>query len=327
MTDLGRPWRLLALPPLPADAVRGLLSGLGDRIDVVTPRTRDRAAVLDLLPEAEIVVGDWSSQLVLDAEAVARAPKLAFVQQPAVGVDGHDLGALADAGVPLANTAGVNAIAVAEWCVAAAFALVRRLVQGDAEVRAGNWPQLTLQPRELSSCRIGLVGFGPIGAACARMFTAMGCEVAYWSRSPKRETYGAVYEDLDELTRTSDVVVIVVALTGETRGMFDAARLATMKPGSFLVNAARGGVVDEKALLEAENLAGVALDVFVTEPLPPGDPLRSSDRILLSPHAAGVTPQSTTRLIQCVVGNLAAAVGGAPVINVVNGVNPVVRRR
>ncbi|WP_062349086.1 2-hydroxyacid dehydrogenase [Herbidospora yilanensis] len=327
MTDLGRPWRLLALPPLPADAVRGLLSGLGDRIDVVTPETRDRAAVLDLLPEAEIVVGDWSSQLVLDAEAVARAPRLAFVQQPAVGVDGHDLAALADAGVPLANTAGVNAIAVAEWCVAAAFALVRRLVQGDAAVRAGDWPQLTLQPRELSSCKVGLVGFGPIGAACARMFGAMGCEVAYWSRSPKKETYGAARQDLDRLVATSDIVVIVVALAEETRGLFDADRLAMMKPGSFLVNAARGGIVDEKALIEAGNLAGVALDVFTTEPLPLDDPLRSDDRILLSPHAAGVTPQSTTRLVQCVVGNLAAAVGGAPVINVVNGVNPVVKRR
>ncbi|GLX94695.1 2-hydroxyacid dehydrogenase [Herbidospora sp. NBRC 101105] len=327
MTDLGRPWRLLALPPLPADAVRGLLSGLGDRIDVVTPASRDRAAVLDLLPETEIVVGDWSSQLVLDAEAVARAPKLAFVQQPAVGVDGHDLAALADAGVPLANTAGVNAIAVAEWCVASAFALVRRLVQGDAAVRAGDWPQLTLQPRELSSCKVGLVGFGPIGAACARMFGAMGCEVAYWSRSPRQETYGAAYQDLDQLVATSDIVVIVVALTDDTRGLFDAGRLATMKPGSFLVNAARGGIVDEKALIEAGNLAGVALDVFTTEPLPLDDPLRSDDRILLSPHAAGVTPQSTTRLVQCVVGNLAAAVGGAPVINVVNGVNPVVKRR
>ncbi|WP_062429941.1 2-hydroxyacid dehydrogenase [Herbidospora daliensis] len=327
MTDLGRPWRLLALPPLPADAVRGLLSGLGDRIDVVTPETRDRAAVLDLLPEAEIVVGDWSSQLVLDAEAVARAPKLAFVQQPAVGVDGHDLGALADAGVPLANTAGVNAIAVAEWCVAAAFALVRRLGQGDAAVRAGEWPQLTLQPRELSSCKVGLVGFGPIGAACARMFGAMGCEVAYWSRSAKKETYGAVYEDLDRLVAGSDIVVIVVALADETRGLFDANRLALMKPGSFLVNAARGGIVDEKALIEAGQLAGIALDVFTTEPLPPDDPLRSDPRILLSPHAGGVTPQSTTRLVQCVVGNLAAAVGGAPVINVVNGVNPVVKRR
>ncbi|WP_459803041.1 2-hydroxyacid dehydrogenase [Herbidospora sp. RD11066] len=327
MTDLGRPWRLLALPPLPADAMRGLLSGLGDRIDVVTPESRDRAAMFDLLPEAEIVVGDWSSQLVMDAEAVAAAPRLAFVQQPAVGIDGHDLGALADAGVPLANTAGVNAIAVAEWCVAAAFALVRRLVQGDADVRAGNWPQLTLQPRELSSCRVGLVGFGPIGAACARMFTAMGCEVTYWSRTEKSETYGATYAGLDDLVRTSDIVVIVVALAAETRGLFDAARLAMMKPGSFLVNAARGGIVDEKALVEADHLAGVALDVFVTEPLPPDDPLRSSDRFLLSPHAAGVTPQSTTRLIQCVVGNLAAAVGGAPVINVVNGVNPVVKRR
>ncbi|MGV9777243.1 NAD(P)-dependent oxidoreductase [Streptosporangium sp. NPDC003464] len=318
-------WRVLALPPLPEEALRHLLGPLGGRVDVSVPAARDRAALLAALPEAEIVVGDWSGALVLDAEAVAAAPRLAFVQQPSVGVDGHDLDALAAAGVPLANTAGVSAVAVAEWCFAAALALSRRLLDADAAVRAGGWPQLDLGPRELSGSRVGIVGYGPIGEACARMFAGHGCEVSYWTRRPREVPYA--YRELPELVAVSDVLVAVVALSEETRGLIDPSR---MPAGSLLVNAARGGVVDQEALvsaLESGHLGGAALDVFDTEPLPPGDPLRDSPRVLLSPHVAGVTSQSTGRLLRRVLDNLEAAVEGRPVADVLNGVEPVVRRR
>ncbi|MEZ0076960.1 2-hydroxyacid dehydrogenase [Planotetraspora sp. GP83] len=323
-------WKLLALPPLPEDAVRGLLADLGDRVEVAVPAHRDRAALLDALPEAEIVVGDWSGMLVLDEEAVRHAPKLAFLQQPSVGVDGHDLEALAKAGVPVSNTAGVNALSVAEWCLAASLALLRHLADGDREMRAGEWPQFTAQRRELAGARVGIVGFGPIGATCARLFGALGCDVSYWSRSPKAESYGAAYRDLDSLIASSDVLVLVVPLTDETRGLLDAARLARMPAGSVLVNAARGGIVEQAALLaalESGHLAGAAVDVYDIEPLPADDPLRSCGRILLSPHAAAVTPQAMTRLVECVLGNVRAALDGRPVTNVVNGADPVVYRR
>ncbi|GAA3422453.1 hypothetical protein GCM10018952_73970 [Streptosporangium vulgare] len=104
--------------------MRNLLGSLGDRVVVSVPAARDRESLLAALGDAEIVVGDWSGGLALDAEAVRAAPRLAFVQQPSVGVDGHDLAALAEAGVPLANTAGVSAIGVAEWCLAAALGAV-----------------------------------------------------------------------------------------------------------------------------------------------------------------------------------------------------------
>ncbi|WP_031165206.1 NAD(P)-dependent oxidoreductase [Streptosporangium roseum] len=318
-------WRVLALPPLPGEALRDLLGPLGERVEVSVPARRDREALLAALPEAEIVVGDWSGGLALDAEAVLAAPRLAFVQQPSVGVDGHDLGALAAAGVPLANTAGVSAIAVAEWCFAAALALSRRLLDADAAVRAGGWPQLDLGPRELYGSRVGIVGFGPIGEACARMFDGYGCEVSYWTRRPREVPYA--YRELEALVAGSDVLVAVIALSEETRGLIDPSR---MPAGSLLVNAARGGVVDQAALLsalESGHLGGAALDVFETEPPPPGDPLRHSARVLLSPHVAGVTPQSTGRLVRCVLDNLRAAVEGRPVANVLNGVDPVVRRR
>lgn len=323
-------WNVLALPPLPEDAVRGLLADLAGRLDVRVPARHDREALLEALPDTEIVVGDWSGALALDADAVRLAPRLAFVQQPSVGVDGHDLDALARAGVPLANTAGVNAAAVAEWCLAAALALLRHLADGDRAMRAGEWPQFAYQRRELAGCRVGIVGFGPIGAACARLFGALGCQVSYWSRTPRAEAYGAAYLDLDALTAASDVLVLAVPLAAGTRGLVDAARIARMPRGSVLVNAARGGVVDQAALLaalESGHLAGAALDVYDTEPPPADDPLRSCPHVLLSPHAAGVTPEATTRLIRCVLDNLAAAIEGRPVANVVNGADPVVRRR
>lgn len=317
------PWNLLALPPLPEELVRGLFAPLGDRVNVRVPARRDRAAVLDALPEAELVIGDWSGELALDRAAIEVAPLLAFVQQPSVGVDGHDLDALAAAGVPLANTAGVSAVAVAEWCLAATLAVRRKLVEADAAVRAGEWPQQALQPSELSGARVGIVGYGPIGVECGRLFRAFGCEVSYWTRTPREEPG---YQPLEAVVSGSDVLVVVIALSEQTRGLIDP---RAMKQGALLVNAARGGVVDQAALVEAlgGQLGGAALDVFETEPPPAGDPLLTRPNVLLSPHVAGVTGQSTGRLIRAVMENVTAALDGGPVANVVNGLTPIVRRK
>jgi len=123
---------------------------------------------------------------------------------------------------------------------------------------------------------------------------------------------------------------VVIALTPQTRHLLDAARLAHLPAGGFLVNAARGGVVDEAALLAAldgATLAGAALDVYAAEPLPADSPLRRHDRVLLSPHAAGATPEAQRRLITAVIDNMRRAVSGEPVHNVVNELSPVIRRR
>ncbi|MCK2217799.1 protein kinase [Actinomadura sp. ATCC 31491] len=318
------PWSLLALPPLPETLLRRLLAPLGDRVEVRVPASRDRDALLAELPEAEIVLGDWTGTLVLDAAAVAAAPRLAFVQQPSVGVDGHDLDALAAAGVPLANTPGVSAVAVSEWCLAAALALARRLVAGDAAVRAGEWPQQSLQPYELRGRRVGVVGWGPIGTACAELFRGLGCEVSFWTRTPRADP---AFRDLGALMAESDVLVVVIALSEQTRNLVDPAR---MKAGALLINAARGGVVDQEALVRAlrgRHLGGAALDVFETEPPAADDPLRELPNVLLSPHVAGVTPEASGRLLAATVDNLLAAVEGREVHGVVNGLPPAVHRR
>ncbi|MDA0637410.1 3-phosphoglycerate dehydrogenase, partial [Nonomuraea sp. MCN248] len=194
----------------------------------------------------------------------------------------------------------------------------------DAAVRAGEWPQQALRPRELGAARVGVVGHGPIGEACVRLFRAFGGRVSFWTRTP-REDPG--YTALEDLLESSDVVVVVIALSEETRGLIDPRRL---KRGAVLVNAARGGVVDQEGLvaaLRAGHLEGAALDVFDAEPLPAGDPLRELPGVLLSPHVGGVTQEATGRLMTVTLENLAAAVEGREVAHVVNGVSSIIRRK
>ena len=329
----GRRLRMAALAPgIPHEMIT-LLDGAG--IDVVIPPSRDQRGVHAVLDGADVVLADWSSALRLGSDEAARAQGIGYIQNAGAGTDSIDLAAWSAVGVPVASTAGANAIGVAEWCVASALSVLRSLCWADAEVRAGRWPQLEASDRgcgELSGRRVGIVGFGDIGSRCAVRFAAFDCAVSYWSRRrrPPEEEHGATHRELDGLIRRSDVLVLVVPLTDETRGMIDAARLASMPRGAILVNAGRGGLVDEAALVEAlgsGTLGGAALDVFATEPLAPGSPLRASERVLLSPHIAGATAESRMRIFSMIAGNLTRAMQGAPLQGVVNGASPLVRWR
>ena len=260
---------------------------------------------------------------------------MSFVQQPSVGVDSLDLEALRRAGVPVANTAGINSVAVAEWCVAAAYGSMRRLAWVDAKMRMGGWPRADIIQQgcaELTGRRVGIVGMGSIGVECAKRFVALGADVVHWSRRERSATEagGARWTQLDDLLSSSQVLVIVIALSDETRALLDARRLQLMPAGAFVINAGRGEIVDEMALLEAitsGHLGGAALDVYAAEPLPADSPLRADDRILLSPHVAGATAEAQQRLIRAVIDNVGRAVNGEPVRNVLNGLEPRIERR
>jgi D-3-phosphoglycerate dehydrogenase len=326
------PWNLLLLAPLDEATAAAIFDGVPVRISAPPAPY----SLPDVLADAEIVLGDWrTAHPGLTADAIAAAPRLAFVQQPSVGVQAHDPAALAEAGVPLSNVAGFNSIAVAEWVIGSLFSVARQLVWSQAELLAGRWPQTEVVEHgatEIAGRRVGLIGFGSIGQALAPRFAALGCAVSYWSRRRRdpQETAGAAYQELDELVSTSDVLVNVVALTPETRGLLSAQRLASMPRGAFLVNASRGGIVDEDAVAAAlrdGRLAGAAFDVYAVEPLPADSPLRAAPNILLTPHTGGSTAQTIPRLIEGVVANIRRAVSGEPVHDVVNAVDPLVRRR
>lgn len=316
-------WKVLALPPVPREFLEQLF---GDpRTELLVPEVRTQEEVARLVPEADVVIGDWSPSLRL----LDPGPRVCFVQQPSVGTDGIDVEKCSAAGVPVANCAGANTTSVAEWCLSATLSLLRKTVEADAAMRRGEWPQTALGGRELAGSRVGVVGMGPIGRQVATLFGAFGCSVQYWSRS-RHDDAPATYAELDDLLATSDVVVLVIALGAQTRGLLDEARLARMKPGALLVNAARGEVVDEAALVAAlasGHVGAAALDVFTVEPLPPDSALRTAPNVLLSPHAAGSTTQAAMRIVAQTTANLTRVLDGEPAVDVVNGVNPHVRRR
>jgi D-3-phosphoglycerate dehydrogenase len=316
-------WRVLALPPLPHELLVALFPD--PRLELLELPERTQDAVAALLPEADVVIGDWSPSLRL----LDPGPRVCFVQQPSVGVDGIDVEACTAAGVPVSNCAGANTTSVAEWCLSAVLALLRRTVEADAAVRRGDWPQTTLGARELAGLRVGVVGMGPIGARTAELFAGVGCDVAYWSRS-RHDDAPVPFAELDDLLAGADVVVLAIALGPSTRGLLGAQRLAGVKPGALVVNAARGEVLDEQALVTALSegrVAGAALDVFATEPLPEDSPLRTATNVLLSPHAAGSTGEAAGRILAQSSANLTRLLDGEPVVDVVNGVAPHVRRR
>ena len=334
MTDDAAPWRLLSLAPVPrerSEAWFGSIPGL----ELIVPAERTATAVRAAIGRADIVVSDWSGALRVDAPEVAAATRLSFLMSPSVGLDNLDLEALTSAGVVVANTAGLNAPSVAEWCLAAAFAVARSIVWVDGRIRAGDWPQLELGERgstEIAGLRAGIVGFGAVGSRVAALFGAVGCEVAYWTRRrrPPEEERGATWLPLADLAARSDILVVNVSLAPGTRGLIDAAILAELPRGAIVIDASRGGVVDHVALLGAVEtglLRGAAIDVFEGEPLDPASPLRRSDRILLSSHAAATTSQSLGRIFALVTDDVRRAVAGEPIRSVVNGLGPIVERR
>jgi lactate dehydrogenase-like 2-hydroxyacid dehydrogenase len=246
----------------------------------------------------------------VDAELIEAAPNLRAISNYAVGVDNVDLEAAAARGIPVGNTPGVLTESTADLALALMLAVARRVSEGEAFVRAGEWatwePGLMLG-RDLHGATVGIVGYGRIGKAVARRVEGFGCEVVTTSRT------GGV--PLEELLERSDFVTLHCPLTPETRGLIDDAALARMKTTAYLVNTARGPVVDTAALgraLHAGELAGAALDVTDPEPLPGDHPLLSAPGLLVVPHIASATHATRGRMADIAVDNLLAGLAGEP---------------
>ena len=233
----------------------------------------------------------------IDAAAIAASPRLRVIARHGVGVDEVDLAAAAAHGVMVTRAPGSNTQAVAEHALAMMLALVKDLKPFATLVAAGGWRGATGHCRDVAGLRIGLIGCGAIGAAVARMAAAFGMTTAAFDPAiPPGGLPGIAKANcLLVLAAGSDILSVHCPLTETTRGLVGAAVLAAMPAGGFVVNTARGGIVDEAALLAAldsGHMAGAALDVFAEEPPPPGHPLRAHPRVLVTPHVAGVTPGS-----------------------------------
>jgi phosphoglycerate dehydrogenase-like enzyme len=257
------------------------------------------------------------------AAVLSQASSLKVISRTGVGYDAIDVAEATRRGIVVCTTPGTNQLAVADLAVLLILSCARRLLDAASLLRSGAW---TPQPVgvELRGCTVGVVGTGLIGGEVIKRLA--GFEPRLLGHDVVRneglvERYGVRYVDLPTLLRESDFVTLHAPLLPETRHLIDAAALAHMKPSAYLVNTARGPLVDESALAQAladGRLAGAALDVFDVEPLPNDSPLRASERVLLTPHIAGSTVQSRAAMASMAVDNATRVLRGEPPLSCVN---------
>jgi len=246
--------------------------------------------------------------------------QIEVVSRIGVGYDAVDVPALTRRKVPLMIGGTANSVSVAEAGVFLTMNLARKGAAMDALVKEGRWAdRYRNMPVDLYGKTVLIIGFGKIGTRSARRFAAMETKVLVYDPYMYSETIrGNGYEpvaNLDEAVARADFITIHCPKTPETVGMFNAARLARMKPTAFLVNTARGGIVDEPALYEAlknNRIAGAALDVFVEEPTPKDNPLLALPNFIAAPHVAGVTREAVDRMGIVAVENILSVLDGAP---------------
>ncbi|WP_436756692.1 phosphoglycerate dehydrogenase [Streptosporangium sp. V21-05] len=297
----------------PGDEVDGLLrdAGLATRHRPLRG-ARERDELVAILDGCE---GALIANEPMTAEVFARVPDLRAVVRAGVGHDSVDVEAATRAGVSVSNLPGVNANAVAEYTMALLLAQARRLVPVAAGVRAGRWPRE--DGHELRGRTLGLLGYGASARAVVPLARAFGLSVLCATGVPEslRRDASVRFVDLPELLAEADFLSVHTALTPATRHLIDASALARMKPAAHLINTARGAIVDETALADAVRagrLAGAALDVTGTEPLPADSPLRDVPGITVYSHLAGQTAEARRAAGLDGARELVAALRGRP---------------
>ena len=254
----------------------------------------------------------------IDAAFIKSCPRLRVISSCSVGLDHVDLEAATRRGIPVGYTPGVLAETTADLAFALLLGAARRIVEADAFVREGRWTwEHRWDPdgflgRDVYGATLGVIGLGAIGRAVAARARGFGMRVLGWSRTP-RELEGVELVELSELLAAAQFVTVHVALTPETRGLLDAAALARMREDAILVNTARGGIVDEAALVAAlrgGRLAAAALDVFAREPLDPASPLLDAPNLVLTPHIGSASVATRARMAELAVENLVAGLEG-----------------
>ncbi len=285
-------------------------------VELHITRASDRAELFERIAPAEVVI-NVRAYTALDDEAFSHAPALKMVSILGTGTDNVDLEAAKRRGVTVTNTPGVGAPSVAELTIGLLFSLVRSIPISDARLRQGTWQHV--EGPELAGKTLGLLGLGAIGQYVARLGLGLGMRVIAWSYSadPARaQRLGVELVERDEVFRRADVVSVHLRNTPEVRGIVGARELALMKPSAYLINTARGALVDESALafaLREQQIAGAALDVYTEEPLPPErNPFRELTNVVLTPHIGAVTREANTRSRAMPVDNIIAYLQGNP---------------
>ncbi len=257
----------------------------------------DRALLVRAVADAEALVVRNRTQV--DKELLDAAPKLEVVGRLGVGLDNIAVDECRSRGVDVVTAGAANAAAVAEYVIAALFALHRPALLRSRRIVDGEWPRVESVGLELGGRTLGLVGLGGTARAVGTRAAALGMNVTGFDPYVEQPIDGITrFEDLDGMLGSANAISVHVPLVEETRNLIDRDRLAMLFPGSVLVDASRGGVVDHAAVVDAlrsGQLAGAALDVFTTEP-PDPEIYRNTPNLILTPHIAGLTEQSNVRV-------------------------------
>jgi D-3-phosphoglycerate dehydrogenase len=293
--------------PIAADAVRSLRDAGCQVLDV--------SATPDKIPES--LATAWAlvvrSRTKVNADLLSKAPHLALVARAGVGVDNIDMAAAAQRHVKVVNAPTAATVSVAELTVALYLMLVREIAPAIDGTRQGKWPRGT-RGHELAGRTIGFVGYGRIGREVAARVRPFGVQLIAYDPFVKSPPDGTRLVPLDELIRSADIVSLHAAATPENHHLINAERLAQMRPGAFVVNVARGPLIDEAALLaalDAGKIAGAALDVYESEP-PTRPGLLAHPKILPTPHMGASSHEAQQRAGALVVEELLRAVKGEP---------------
>jgi D-3-phosphoglycerate dehydrogenase len=286
--------RILALDGIHADGLN-LFRNEGWSVETGEP-IKDPAALAAKLKGFDAVL--VRSATSIGAEALENASDLKVIGRAGAGVDTIDVDAATARGIAVMNAPDGNTLAAAEHAISLLFALARHIPRADAGMKAGEWPKAGLTGFELEGKRLGVIGLGRIGSTVARKAVGIGMEVAAYD--PFLPVAAAARQSLplkslDELLEWADIITLHIPRTKETTNLIGEEQMRHMRKGSYLINAARGGLVDEDALLrllDEGHLAGAALDTFVTEPLQKESPLRANPKLILTPHLGASTGEA-----------------------------------
>jgi D-3-phosphoglycerate dehydrogenase / 2-oxoglutarate reductase len=287
----------------------------------------DREELLERIADYDGLIVRSATQV--SAEVIQRAENLKAVGRAGIGVDNIDIDAATKRGILVANAPESNTVAAAEHTLGLMLAAARRIPPADAALRRGEWKRSAYKGVEVSEKTLGLVGLGHVGAIVARGAVGMGMRVLaydpYVSEERMRSMNVERAENLDEVYRSADFLSLHVPRTPQTAGMVDAHALAAMKPTAYLINVARGGIVDEAALfdaLEEGTIAGAALDVFATEPTT-DSPLFSLPNVVVTPHLGASTAEAQDRAGITAAEQVATALRGAVPMHAINAPVPI----
>jgi D-3-phosphoglycerate dehydrogenase len=313
------PETIVVLDPLAPERADKLRALLPPGFVLTHGTARGDEHLKEIIAEADYAI---AGQVGVTGEVLRAARKLKLLHKWGVGVDNLDTATARELGIKVARTTGSNAVPVAEFALGLTLSTLRHIAFAHAELKKGDWRggRLPGDTYTLSGKTVGIVGFGAIGSTFAQLLKGFGCTILYSKRQPldaaEETALGVKHASLAQLLAQSDVVSLHCPLTPQTANMIDKAAFEAMKKTAILINVARGGIVAENDLIEAlrtKEIAGAAMDVFETEPLPPDSPLLRLDNLVVTPHLAAIASDVFAPTVRRMFHNIACVSRGETV--------------